>query len=71
VFLVNPENAANKNDVNEKQIIELKERLSNINKRLLTLEWDKKHNQLNAGMEEKYAELKAEHDKLVAEINED
>ena len=68
---MNPENAANKNDVNEKQIIELKERLSNINKRLLTLEWDKKHNQLNAGMEEKYAELKAEHDKLVAEINED
>ncbi|MBN2454161.1 hypothetical protein JXB11_01305 [Candidatus Woesearchaeota archaeon] len=32
--------------------------LSEVRKRLLTLEWDKKHNQLNAGMESHYEELK-------------
>ena len=34
------------------------EELREVRKRLLTLEWDKKHNQLNAGMESAYRELK-------------
>jgi len=38
----------------------LKERFDYLKKRLLTLEWDKTHNQLNAGMEYKYEEFKKE-----------
>ena len=57
--------------VTEKQKIQLKERLGEINKVLLTMEWDKKHNQLNIGMEDKYTELKAEHEKILAKINGD
>jgi len=56
-------------ELSEEQQTAIKEKLSDINKRLLTLEWDKKHNQLNAGMEVKYTELKAEHDKLIAQMN--
>jgi len=55
--------------VSEQQKIELKEKLGDINKKLLTMEWDKKHNQLNSGMESKYTELKEEHDKIVKKIN--
>jgi hypothetical protein len=39
---------------------ELRERTSYLKKRILTLEWDKKHNQLNAGMELKFEEMKKE-----------
>jgi len=66
---VDKDTEAKQEEATERQQSELKEKLSDINKRLLTLEWDKKHNQLNAGMEEKYTELKAEHDKLLAQIN--
>lgn len=38
----------------------LKERLYYLKKRILTLEWDKNHNQLNPGMEYKYEEFKKE-----------
>jgi|WetSurMetagenome_2_1015567.scaffolds.fasta_scaffold63131_6 hypothetical protein len=38
--------------------------LDSIRKRLLTLDWDKKHNQLNAGMESSYNELKAKFKEL-------
>jgi len=55
--------------VSEEKRSELKEKLSEINKKLLTMEWDKDHNQLNAGMEVKYTELKTEHDKLQAQID--
>ncbi|MAG16314.1 hypothetical protein CMO88_04590 [Candidatus Woesearchaeota archaeon] len=58
-------------ELSEQKRIELKEKLNEIDKRLLTMEWDKRHNQLNAGMEEKYTELKTEHDKLLAQINGD
>ena len=47
----------------------MKERLNEIKKKLLTLEWDKDHNQLNFGMQGKYSELKEEHSKLTAMIN--
>jgi hypothetical protein len=55
--------------VSEKQRMELKEKLGDIDKKLMTMEWDKSHNQLNAGMESKYTELKEEHDKIIKKIN--
>ncbi|MBS3132780.1 hypothetical protein J4470_01445 [Candidatus Woesearchaeota archaeon] len=55
--------------ISDQKRVELKEKLGDINKKLLTMEWDKKHNQLNAGMEPKYAELKEEHDKILKKIN--
>ncbi len=53
----------------EKQASELKERLESVDKQLMTMEWDKEHNQLNAGIEEKYAKLKAEHDAIIKKMN--
>lgn len=53
----------------EKQVSELKGRLEAVDKQLMTMEWDKEHNQFNAGVEEKYAHLKAEHDAIVKKIN--
>ncbi len=53
----------------EKQVAQLKERLESVDKQLMTMEWDKAHNQLNAGVEEKYAKLKAEHDAIVKKMN--
>ncbi len=53
----------------EKQRSELKERLESVDKQIMTMEWDKAHNQLNAGVEEKYANLKTEHEKLTRKIN--
>ena len=57
------------NSLSEQQRTELSGRLSDINKKLLTMEWDRKHNQLNAGMETKYAQLKEEHDKIIERIS--
>lgn len=53
----------------EKQLSELKGRLEAVDKQLMTMEWDKEHNQLNAGVEEKYAQLKAEHDAITKKMN--
>lgn len=53
----------------EEQKAEIKEKLHDINKKLITMEWDKRHNQLNAGMESKYTQLKAEQDKLLKQIS--
>ena len=53
----------------EKQASELKERLESVEKQLMTMKWDKEHNQLNAGVEEKYAKLKAEHDAIVKKMD--
>ena len=53
----------------EKQASELKERLESVDKQLMTMAWDKEHNQLNAGIEEKYAKLKAEHDVIIKKMN--
>ncbi len=53
----------------DKQLTELKERLESVDKQLMTMEWDKEHNQLNAGIEEKYAKLKAEHDAIVKKMS--
>ncbi len=39
---------------------ETEEKLSYVRKRILTLEWDKENNQLNAGMLKQYEDLKKE-----------
>ena len=60
--------AENTEKVSEQQRVKLKEKLGEIDKKILTMEWDKDHNQLNMGMESRYVELKAEHDKIVEQI---
>jgi len=60
---------AKQEPVSDQKRVKLKEKLGDINKKLLTMEWDKKHNQLNIGMESKYTELKAEHDKILKQID--
>lgn len=47
----------------------IKEKLSDVNKKLRTLEWDKKMNQLNTGMEERYAILKEQQMSLLKKVN--
>lgn len=46
------------------------ERMSEMRKILLTLEWDKNHNQIHVGMEEKYNKLKEEYASLENQLNE-
>ena len=41
-----------------------KERMDFLRKRLLTMEWDKRMNQFNAGMEEKFRDFKKEYEEL-------
>lgn len=48
----------------DSQTSSIEENMNQIRKRLLTLEWDKKHNQLNVGMESSYNELKAKYKEL-------
>ena len=51
----------------QEQVVQLsavEEQLYDFRKRLMTLEWDKTHNQLNSSMEAKYAEIRAECEKL-------
>ena len=43
---------------------EISDRLDYLKKNILTLEWDKRHNQLNRGMERRFEELKKEYDEL-------
>ncbi len=63
------ETGQDNNPITEKQLSELKGRLEAVDKQIMTMEWDKEHNQLNAGVEEKYAQLKAEHDAIVRKMN--
>jgi hypothetical protein len=42
----------------DEDAITIDKELNQVRKRILTLEWDKKHNQLNAGMEAQFQELK-------------
>ena len=46
------------------QLSLIEEKLYDLRKRLITLEWDKTHNQLNSSMEAKYAEVRAECEQL-------
>ena len=42
----------------------LKEQLLDLKRKLMTFEWDKSHSQLNAGMEAKYVQTKADYESL-------
>ncbi len=46
------------------------ERMSDMRKTLLTLEWDRKHNQIHIGMESRYNKLKEEYQALEKQLNE-
>ena len=51
----------------QEQVVQLsvmEEKLYDLRKRLMTLEWDKSHNQLNSSMEAKFAEIRTECEKL-------
>lgn len=48
---------------------EMKEKLSDLRKRIMTLEWDKSHNQLNSSMEAKYAQIKTECEALQKKVD--
>lgn len=53
----------------EPMLSDMKEQLSDLKKRIMTLEWDKSHNQLNSSMEVKYAQIKTEHDSLQKKVD--
>jgi hypothetical protein len=55
----------------ENSLAMLEQRLSELRKRVMTLEWDKSHNQLNSGMEEKYILIKAEFEALQKKVGEE
>jgi hypothetical protein len=52
--------------MSEKEVLK---KMSDMRKTLLTLEWDKNHNQIHMGMEEKYNKMKQEYDALEAHLN--
>jgi hypothetical protein len=51
-------------ETTDSQLETLEENMDFVRKRLLTLEWDKKHNQMNSGMESSFNELKARYKEL-------
>ena len=56
-------------DSNE-ETTSMRERLGEVNRILLTFEWDKQNNQFNPGMESKYAKLVTERDELTKKLDE-
>jgi len=55
--------------MSEQERNEIQERLSIIRKRILTMEWDKEHNQFNIGLQSRYDELKKEYEHYNAVLN--
>lgn len=47
----------------------MEENLFDLKKKLMTLEWDKSHNQLNSGMEAKYAQIKTAYEELQKKVS--
>ena len=47
----------------------MEEKLYELRKRIMTLEWDKSHNQLNSSMEMKYAQAKTELEALQKQVD--
>ncbi len=47
----------------------MKDRLSDLRQRVMTLEWDKSHSQLNSSMEAKYLQMKAEYEELQKKVD--
>lgn len=48
---------------------DMKEKLRDMKKRLMTLEWDKSHNQLNSSMELKYSQIKVDFEALQKKVD--
>ncbi|MBI2143410.1 hypothetical protein HYU20_03665 [Candidatus Woesearchaeota archaeon] len=48
---------------------DMKEKLRDMRKRLMTFEWDKSHNQLNSSMEMKYSQIKTECEALQKKVD--
>ena len=46
----------------------MKEKLLDLKRQIMTLEWDKSHSQLNSGMEAKYIQVKAAYESLSKEV---
>lgn len=44
------------------------EKYDDVRRKVLTLEWDKRHNQINSGMEARYEELKKDFDVLKEKV---
>ncbi len=61
--------SSKQSDIGEEVLLQIKEKLGEVNRQLLTMDWDKRHNQFNPGMEAKYSQLKAEHDTLVKKLS--
>jgi thiamine biosynthesis lipoprotein ApbE len=73
VFCVSEENQSDiKSDsLSEEAKQKLKEQLNEVDRQLRTMDWDKQQNQFNAGMEEKYSQLKAQHENLAKKLAEE
>ena len=52
------------NEENGSSLDAMQEKLRELKKRLMTLEWDKSHNQLNSSMELKFSQIKVEYEDL-------
>lgn len=48
---------------------DMKEKLRDMKKRLMTFEWDKSHNQLNSSMEMRYSQIKTECETLQKRVD--
>ncbi len=48
---------------------ELKKRMSELKKRIMTLEWDKQHNQIHIGHDRQLEEMKKELKEIKKELN--
>ena len=64
------EGESKKESDSSEEVVKLRERLGEVNRVLLTLEWDKQNNQLNPGMESKYQKLVTERKELNKKISE-
>ena len=51
-------------------LTEMKDKLSELRQRVMTLEWDKSHSQLNSSMEVKYLQMKVEYEQLQKKVDE-
>ncbi|MBI3036476.1 hypothetical protein HYY73_01810 [Candidatus Woesearchaeota archaeon] len=57
------------NEEESKSFNIMKDKLSELRMRVMTLEWDKSHNQLNSSMELKYSQIKVECETLQKKVD--
>jgi len=55
---------------NDTSLSALDEKLAELRKKVMTLEWDKSHNQLNSSMESKYMQIRTEFEILQKKVDE-